>query len=237
MNQEEILLSIRKDLKSKVDQEYKEGSYRYFKEQIKPIGVRGSDVKIIIRKYFILLEKQWKFEDFVRFSEKLLKGGWMEEVSIAFHFIENLKKQFKEETFYLFEKWLNDYVHNWAHCDEISVHLIGEVVDKHPKLINNLKEWTKSKNRWLRRSSAVSLIMPARHGKYLKEIFEISEKLMMDKDDMVQKGVGWLLKEASKKHEKDIVRFLLRSKNKTSRLVLRYATEKMSVSNRRLVLR
>jgi len=236
MNQTEVILKIRRDLKSAVDPEYKEGSIRYFKEKIKPYGVRGHNVKKIIRKYFSLLKKEWKYKDFVKLCEKLLKEGWMEEESIAFGFMERLKKQFTEETFYLFEKWLNKYVHNWAHCDELSAHLIEEIVDKYPKFISNLIKWTKSKNRWFRRSSAVSLVVHARHGRYLKKVFKISEELILDKDDVVQKGVGWLLKEASRKHEKEVVRFLLKWKNKTSRLVLRYATEKFSLSNRKLVL-
>jgi len=41
----------------------------------------------------------------------------------------------------------------------------------------------------------------ARKGMFLKEVFEISDILLMDRDDMVQKGYGWLLKEASKKHQ------------------------------------
>ena len=60
---------------------------------------------------------------------------------------------------------------------------------------------------------------------------------MQDEDEMVQKGVGWLLKEASRKHEEELVKFLLKWKHKTSRLVLRYATEKVSLKNRKLVLR
>lgn len=56
------------------------------------------------------------------------------------------------------------------------------------------------------------------------------------KDDMNQKGLSWLLKETTRKHEKEVVKFLLKWKTKTSRLVLRYATEKVSISNRKLVL-
>jgi 3-methyladenine DNA glycosylase AlkD len=136
----------------------------------------------------------------------------------------------------LFEGWLNKYVSNWANCDHVSNHLIGDVVEKYPKYINNLMKWTKSKNRWVRRSSAVSLIIPAKKGLFLKEIFKISDILMEDEDEMVQKGVGWLLKEASRKHEEEVVKFLLKWKAKTSRLVLRYATEKVSLKNRKLVL-
>lgn len=236
MNQEEVVLKIRRDLKASVDLKYKEGECRYFKEKIKPIGVRSAVVGEITQKYFLLLKKEWKYEDFVKLGEKLLSGGWFEEIGIAFSFMERLNDQFTEDSFYLFENWLNKYVSNWANCDHISNHLIGDAVEKYPKYISNLMKWTKSKNRWVRRSSAVSLIISARRGLFLKEVFKIAEKLMQDEDEMVQKGVGWLLKEASRKHEEEVVKFLMKWKNKTSRLVLRYATEKVSLKNRKLVL-
>ena len=53
---------------------------------------------------------------------------------------------------------------------------------------------------------------------------------------MNQKGLSWLLKETTRKHEKEVVKFLLKWKTKTSRLVLRYATEKVSYKNSKLVL-
>ena len=236
MDKEQVLSEIRKDFDKAVDLGYKEGSYRYFKEQIRPLGVRLPEVRRITVKYYSLLKKEWKFEDFVSLSEGLLRDGWFEETAMAFGILENFSDQFDEESFRLFESWLKKYISNWAHCDEMSNHLIGSCVENRPKLLKNLLSWTCSKNRWVRRSSAVSLVLPARRGLFLAEIFEISEKLMADDDDLVQKGVGWLLKEASKKHEVEVVRFLLKWRGKTSRVVLRYATEKMSARNRKFVL-
>jgi len=235
MEQEQVIADIRKDLRNAIDLKYKEGECRYFKEKIKPVGVRFPVVGKITTKYFKLLKNYWNYEDFVNLSERLLKDGWLEEIAIAFGFMERLN-QFTEDSFCLFERWLNKYVSNWANCDHISNHLIGDVVVKYPKFINNLLGWTKSENRWIRRSSTVSLIIPARKGLFLKEVFKISERLVKDDDEMVQKGVGWLLKEVSRRHEEEVVKFLLRWKNKTSRLVLRYATEKVSKKNRKLVL-
>lgn len=51
---------------------------------------------------------------------------------------------------------------------------------------------------WMRRAAAVSLIIPAKEGKFLEEAFEISDILMADKEDLVQKGYGWLLKVESR---------------------------------------
>ncbi len=236
MNQDEAVSAIRKDLKALVEPEYKKGLYRYFKEEINPLGVRSGNARKVAVKYFDLLSNEWEFNDFVKLSERLLKKGYFEECGIAIDLMEMSNTQFTEKTFYMFEDWLNKYVKNWAHCDTLCNHSVGILVERYTRLIGELKKWTGSKNRWVRRASTVSLILPARKGLFLKEVFEVSEKLMTDNDDMVQKGVGWLLKEASKKHEKEVVKFLLKWKDKTSRVVLRYATEKVSKSNRIMVL-
>ena len=58
----------------------------------------------------------------------------------------------------------------------------------------------------------MTLILPARKGKFLSDIFEIAQLLLEDQDDLVQKGYGWLLKEASKKHQRQVFDFILKHK-------------------------
>ena len=87
--------------------------------------------------------------------------------------------------------------------------------------------WALSQNRWLRRASAVTLILPARKGMYLKEVFEIADILLIDPDDLVQKGYGWMLKEASKKNQDKIFGYVISKKDVMPRTALRYAIEKM----------
>jgi len=79
----------------------------------------------------------------------------------------------------------------------------------------------------MRRAAAVSLIVPAKEGKFLKDVFEITDLLLLDKDDMVQKGYGWLLKEASRLHQKEVFDFIVKNKKKMPRTALRYAIELM----------
>ena len=79
----------------------------------------------------------------------------------------------------------------------------------------------------MRRASAVSLIVPAKHGKFLKESIEIADLLLTDRDDMVQKGYGWLLKEASRKHTNEVFAYVLKNKRRMPRTALRYAIELM----------
>jgi len=104
---------------------------------------------------------------------------------------------------------------------------MGDFVDKFPDTIEELKRWTQSENRWMRRAAAVSLIVPAKHGKFLNESMEIASLLLTDTDDMVQKGYGWLLKEASRKHTDEIFQYVMKNKRQMPRTALRYAIEKM----------
>jgi len=135
-----------------------------------------------------------------------------------------MTKRFTPELFKIFDRWI-DYSTNWATTDGLSKYLIAEILMLDASKIKQLLEWTKSKNRWRRRATAVSLTPLARKGLFLNEVFMVAERLMTDNDDMVQKGVGWLLKEASRKNPKEIHDFLLKWKEKTSALVLRYASE------------
>lgn len=84
-----------------------------------------------------------------------------------------------------------------------------------------------SENRWMRRASAVTLIIPARKGKFLSDILQIADILLLDKDDLVQKGYGWMLKAASEANQQEIFNYVIKNKSVMPRTALRYAIEKM----------
>jgi len=122
---------------------------------------------------------------------------------------------------------LEKYVKNWGHCDGFCSGVLGPFVFMFPDFIVEVKKWTKSKNRWFRRASAVLMISLLKDKKFLKDVFEISDLLIMDQDDLVQKGYGWLLKEASNKFLEKVFRYVMKNKEKMPRTALRYAIEKM----------
>jgi 3-methyladenine DNA glycosylase AlkD len=97
----------------------------------------------------------------------------------------------------------------------------------YPACLTGLKKWTASANRWVRRASAVSLIVPAKKGMFLGDILEIADRLHSDRDDMVQKGYGWMLKVASQAHLEEVFDYVMSRKATMPRTALRYAIEKM----------
>ncbi len=221
-----IVETLRKELENISSEEVRSSGQKFFKEEISSYGVKSADVARIGKIHFESIAGLSKKEIF-DICEKLWQSGNLEESFIACNWSYNLHKKFEIEDFKVFELWVNRYVSNWASCDTLCNHTVGEIVEMYPQLINGLKEWTKSENRWVKRAAAVSLIIPARKGLFLNDIFEIANALLLDKDDMVQKGYGWMLKAASQAYQNEVFQFVMSKKAIMPRTALRYAIEKM----------
>ncbi|MDD4490173.1 MAG: DNA alkylation repair protein [Paludibacter sp.] len=159
--------------------------------------------------------------------DQLWQSGYLEESFIACNWSYNIRKQYKPADFQVFERWINKYVNNWASCDTLCNHTVGDFIEKFPEYISKLKEFAHSDNRWVKRAAAVSLIIPARKGKFLPDIFEIADILLLDQDDLVQKGYGWMLKAASQANQQEVFSYVMQHKAVMPRTALRYAIEKM----------
>ncbi|QLC48976.1 DNA alkylation repair protein [Methanolobus zinderi] len=222
----DIISDIRQELEQNADEKTKASSTRFFKEKVKSYGVKTAVVKKMAKNYFKSISDKSKPEIFT-LCEDLLSSDYMEESFIAFEWSYYLKKQYDPEDFLVFERWVGDYVNNWAKCDTLCNHTIGTFIDMYPEYIGSLKKWTASDNRWYRRAAAVTLVLAARRGDFLDDVLEIADMLLMDEDDLVQKGYGWMLKEASKQHQQEIFNYVMKNKKVMPRTALRYSIEKM----------
>jgi 3-methyladenine DNA glycosylase AlkD len=221
-----VIAHIRRELKALADPEIQTTSKRFFKEDIICYGVKTPTVKGIAKKYWREIRTLKKQEIFA-LCEELYRSGYIEESFIVSNWAYALSGQYEREDLAVFRRWIGTYITNWASCDGFCNHTMGEFVVQYPEYIDELKHWTQSQNRWIRRAAAVSLIVPAKHGKFLSDAMDIADLLLTDGDDMVQKGYGWLLKEASRKHTDEIFFYVMKNKRAMPRTALRYAIELM----------
>jgi 3-methyladenine DNA glycosylase AlkD len=221
-----IIGSIRRELREQADPAVRESTRRFFKEEVRVYGVKTAAARAIAKEHFRRIKGRGKPAIFA-LCEELLASGCMEEVFIAFDWADRLQKSYEPADFAVFERWLATYVSNWAACDTLCNHAVGTFLEQYPGFLPRLKEWARSPNRWVRRGSAVSLVLPARKGLFLDEILAIADLLLDDPDDLVQKGYGWMLKEAGKPHQREVFAFVTARKDRMPRTALRYAIEKM----------
>ncbi len=227
----EILKQIRRELADNADEAARMSSKRFFKEEVKLYGVKTATVTKIAKQAFRSIKNLPK-EKVFDLCEQLWKSGMIEESFIACNWSYQLNKQYTEDDFSVFEGWINNFVSNWASCDTLCNHTVGTLVEMYPACMAKIKEWTRSSNRWARRASAVTLIIPARKGLFKEDIFEIADSLLLDSDDLVQKGYGWMLKAMSEKYEEDVYQYVLGKRKIMPRTALRYAIEKMPKEKR-----
>ncbi len=229
---ESVIKQIRNDLLNQCDEKTRQSGKRFFKEEIKAYGVKTNLVSKIAKAYFKEVKHLEKAEIF-SLCELLWQSGYLEESFIACEWSYSLRNRYEPADFEEFKSWMNRYVTNWASCDTFCNHTIGAFIEMYPGYIVRLKEWTQSDNRWMRRGAAVSLIVPVRKGNFLNEVFEIADALLSDKEDLVQKGYGWMLKVASQAHQREVYDYVVNRKQEMPRTALRYALEKMPVEMRK----
>ena len=222
----EIILNLRNELKSSSDEKTREITQHFFKENIQLYGLKTPLVQQISKANFKHLSGLDKNEIF-DLCETLWQSGYIEESFVACHWTYALRKEFQPEDFRRFKKWIGSYVTNWASCDTFCNHSMGSFLMLYPEYLSELKSFTSSGNRWMRRAAAVSLIVPARKGLFPVSIFEIADLLLTDSDDLVQKGYGWMLKVASQTYQQEVFEYILKNKSIMPRTALRYAIEKM----------
>jgi 3-methyladenine DNA glycosylase AlkD len=221
-----ILEELRQELIKHADEKTLSTSQGFFRETIKSYGVKVPIVHKLSKEWFEFIRHESK-SDIFNHCEQLWKSGYIEESFVACNWSYYLHKKYEPADFIVFGRWISEYVNNWASCDTLCNHTVGEFIEMYPEYLARLKEFAASENRWVRRAAAVTLIVPARKGKFLPEILEIAATLLTDKDDLVRKGYGWLLKAASQANQQAIFDFVMEHKSVMPRTALRYAIEKM----------
>jgi len=232
----DIFHKIESELKMNTDKNYRIVIRDHFNMDVSNfLGVRIPLVRKIADKYFKEL-KGVKIDDILKFCNQLLSTRIYEHKVIAFHWSYKCKKQFQSKHFKVFESWLKIYVDDWSDCDDLCTHSLGYLVFHYPEFLSKVKLWASSKNRWVKRASAVTLIYSVKRGWHLDSVFEVASELLIDKDDLVQKGYGWMLKEASKSFPQEVLEFVMNNKNEMPRTALRYAIEKLPVEYKKTAM-
>ena len=221
-----VLTQIRSDLKATTDAKTQKSFQRFFKENVKYYGVKTETVGKIAKKYWPRV-KTFDKKTIFALCEELYRSDYTEEAFIVSYWLPEYIDNLEPRDLATFKQWIDCYINNWAKCDGFCNHTIGDLIQKYPQTIGEVKSWTKSENRWLKRASAVSFIVPAKKGLFLQDAFEICDILLTDEDDMVQKGYGWLLKEESRKHQEKVFDYVVKNRKNMPRTALRYAIELM----------
>lgn len=233
MNNRKIVQTLLKEMKESADPAHKkkhEESMLIYSTGI--IGVRMGVIQSMVKEIYLTL-KDAQLDEITGLCNDMISTRCYEMRMAAFELAYKYNKKFEKRHFDIFEKWVLEELEDWADCDTLCNHVIGDMILFFPELVKKVIVWSKNQKWIVRRASAVSFILPARRGMYVDEVLKISDTLMNDSHELVLKGYGWALKEASKKNIDIVSDYVMKNKSIMPRVSLRYAVEKFPVDLRK----
>ena len=226
---------IRRALGSGGSAQHAAGVQWFFKEEIKSHGWYTADLRRLARGLRQKIRDEWGLDFLVQVADRLFSGAVLEEKVVAVFLLEKLHAQFGDGEFAMFESWL-DRISSWADHDGLVHYLIAPMIAAKPARVEAVFRWARSPDRWHRRAACVALIQGTRIKKFFPEIKKLAKMLFTDEDDMVQKGLGWLLRETAKYDAQRTVPYLMKIRSQSPRLVLRTACETLPAALKKQIL-
>jgi len=229
------LNEIQKSLRSSGDKKIAEHSQKFFKtakgeygEGDKFLGIRVPIIRKLTSKYKNISLNTVK---------SLLQSKYHEERLFALiMLVEKFNKGSSEEKNKIFNLYLKNtkYINNWDLVDCSALYIVGRFIEDRDK--KTIFDLARSDNLWERRISIISTFYIIKKNKFTLT-FKIAEILKNDKEDLIHKAVGWMLREVGKRNLGKEKAFLKKYYKEIPRTMLRYAIEKFPNKERKKYLR
>ena len=201
-------------------------------------NVGTSAMRALARSVHAAHRLHWSIDEAVAFADALITDRHLEVKSVGVELLARYRRDFTPPLLQVWKRWLADnHSANWATTDAICGVLIGPLLVRYPRLAPRMRTWARDGNMWVRRASIVGLIPLVRRGESLDLVYEVARRLHGDEEDLIQKAVGWALREAGKTDMARLERYLRANGPAIPRTTLRYAIERFPEQKRRALLK
>ncbi len=221
---------IEQELEKLIDPVKKEYLPRFFKTSEGQYGEGDCFLGVVVPNIRMVAKKH-KEESF-EVMEELLLSLWHEcRLCALLMMVERFKKSGETERAKIYSFYLDhtDRINNWDLVDLSASYIVGEYLKDKPR--EELYRRADSSLLWDQRIAVVSTHAFIRSGDFT-DIYALAEKLLYHKHDLLQKAIGWMLREAGKREKTLLVDFLEKHYKQMPRTMLRYAIEKFAAEER-----
>ncbi|MDD2839713.1 MAG: DNA alkylation repair protein [Rickettsiales bacterium] len=221
-----MLEQLIKEIEKNANNENAKGMQRFFKTA-KGEYAEGDIFLGISSPVLQKLTKQYPLN--LAEIQELIKSKEHEKRSVSLWSLINLYKKSKNKKeivdFYLAN---TKYINNWDLVDISCYKILGDFLLNYcNENYDILLKLSKSENMWERRIAIVSTMMFVKNNS-LQPTFKIAKILLKNEHDLINKAVGWLLREAGKKDKEKLKNFLMKNIDNVSNITLSYAMEKFT---------
>lgn len=228
-------IEIQKELETYVDpvkREYLSGFFKTGKGQYgegdKFLGVVVPNTRIVAKRH-----KDIPFE----VMAELLQSEWHEcRLCALLMMVERFKKSDEKEREAIYRFYLSqtERINNWDLVDLSAPYIVGEYL--RDKSRDDLYRLAESNLLWEQRIAVVATVTLIRNNDFT-DILRLAELLLQHKHDLMQKAIGWMLREMGKKDRDLLLQFLDKYRMVMPRTMLRYSIEKLTEAERKYYMK
>jgi len=226
-------------LRAHGERRYREGARAYFKkwEPVHLFGVRSPEVRRFAAGLVRRVHPSWTLREVLAFADRCTRDREAETKVVGWIVLGRYARDFPPGLPDRVRRWiLAGHCVNWAHIDALSGEVLSRWVARFPERVATITAWHTSRNPWLRRAAVVPLVRAAHAGRHLDEAYATVLALHDDREDLMHKACGWLLREAGTTDMARLEGFLLRHGPTLPRTTVRYAIERFPAVRRRSLL-
>lgn len=165
---------------------------------------------------------------------ELLHSEWHEERLLALFL---LVKRFPKDRQGIYDLYLSHIarcINNWDLVDSSAPGIVGAFLVKQSDR-SILGRLARSSNLWERRAAVIATQTLIRAGQF-RDTLELCELLLQDREDLMHKACGWMLREVGKRDLPTLLAFLQKWAGSMPRTMLRYSLERLDRDQRRFFL-
>jgi 3-methyladenine DNA glycosylase AlkD len=222
----EAISGFRKQFRGLADPERAAQEKRYLKSPFDFYGVSVPKIRRIAKEFRAANRKTPKGALW-GLCRTLWAGNFHEERALAIILLDEYHALLDYSDMPLLERMLRDSV-NWDQVDEISVHLVGAVLERDQRALEYLRKWCRDENFWMRRASLLSQLLLFRRGKGDRDLFySFAAEMMEEKEFFIRKAIGWVLRDISRRDPEEVFRFVAENKPRMSGVTLREAIRRL----------
>ena len=229
-----FLFQLKKELKELSNSKQAKNLQRFFKTGKNEYGEGDVflGVKVPIQRKIAAKFQNLSLKDIEKLFGSKIHEHRMTSLFILISKYEKADEREKKIIFNFYLKNIKN-INNWDLVDISAPKIVGDYLMEKPKEI--LYKFAKSKNLWKKRIAIISTYAFIKNNEF-DDALKISEILIADKQDLIQKAVGWMLREIGKRDQKIEEKFLKKYYLKMPRTMLRYAIERFDENKRKFYL-
>lgn len=204
----------------------------------KSYGIRAPVFGELFKPYRSVL-KQLSFGEKLELARMFFQSGFIEQETFGIAVLSYGAREMEPANFDFLDE-IAGYINNWGATDYFSLSVLQPLLRAYPnETMRFLRKWNESENLWKRRASVVAFTRKiGSSGKFTQEALELCHNLIWDKEDLVQKGVGWALKDVMRGDKQRVLKYVKALRRKgVSAIITLYAIRDLKGNERKKVLR